>query len=58
MTNKEFAQVLEKRTIEFAIEILKNSRSLINTSEPLVLQNQISKFGTSLGANYREANRS
>tara|TARA_R110002096_G_scaffold15173_2_gene53380 strand:+ start:11366 stop:11719 length:354 start_codon:yes stop_codon:yes gene_type:complete len=58
MTNKEFAQVLEKRTIEFAIEILKLSGSLLNTPESLVLRNQISKSGTSVGANYREANRS
>ncbi|KAA5822392.1 four helix bundle protein [Algibacter amylolyticus] len=58
MTNKEFAQVLEKRTIVFAIEILKLSGSLPNTPESLVLRNQISKSGTSIGANYREANRS
>lgn len=37
MTNKEFAQVLEKRTIKFAIEILKLSGSLPNTPESLVL---------------------
>ncbi len=58
MTNKEFAQVLEKRTIEFAIEVLKLSGSLPNTPESLVLRNQISRSGTSIGANYREANRS
>ncbi|SFD03599.1 four helix bundle protein [Algibacter pectinivorans] len=58
MTNKEFAQVLEKRTIVFATEILKLSGSLPNTPESLVLRNQISKSGTSIGANYREANRS
>ncbi|MGB6267952.1 MAG: four helix bundle protein [Olleya sp.] len=58
MTNKEFAQVLEKRTIVFAIEILRLSSSLPNTPESLVLRNQLSKSGTSVGANYREANRS
>ncbi|WP_397362176.1 four helix bundle protein [Olleya sp. R77988] len=58
MTNKEFAQVLEKRTITFAIQILKLSSSLPNTPESLVLRNQLSKSGTSVGANYREANRS
>ena len=58
MTNKEFAKVLEKRTITFAIKILKLSGNLPNTSEALVLRNQLSKSGTSIGANYREANRS
>lgn len=57
MTNKEFAKVLEKRTIEFAIEILKLSGCLPNTPESLVLRNQLSKSGTSIGANYRDANR-
>ena len=56
MTNKEFAKVLEKRTITFAIKILKLSGSLPNTPEALVLRNQLSKSGTSIGANYREAN--
>ena len=58
MTNKEFAITLEKRTIQFAIQILKTSSSLPNTTEALVLRNQLSKSGTSIGANYREANRS
>ncbi|RAJ12982.1 four helix bundle protein [Olleya aquimaris] len=58
MTNKEFAEVLEKRTIAFAIQILKFSSSLPSTTESLVLRHQLSKSGTSIGANYREANRS
>ena len=58
MTNKEFAKTLEKRTLVFAIRILKLSGSLPNTPEGNVLRNQISKSGTSVGANYREANRS
>tara|TARA_R110002072_G_scaffold231254_1_gene388584 strand:- start:487 stop:639 length:153 start_codon:yes stop_codon:yes gene_type:complete len=45
MTNKEFAPVLEKTTIEFAVETLKLSGSLPNTPESLVLRNQISKYG-------------
>ena len=39
-------------------KILKISSSLPNTTEALVLRNQLSKSGTSVGANYREANRS
>jgi four helix bundle protein len=58
MTNKEFAKQLEKRTVKFAIDILMFSESLPNTPESLVIRNQLSKSGTSIGANYREANRS
>ncbi|MCK5400701.1 MAG: four helix bundle protein [Flavobacteriaceae bacterium] len=58
MTNKEFAEKLEKRTINFAVEIINLSASLTKTSEALVVRNQLSKSGTSIGANYREANRS
>ena len=58
MTNKEFAERLEKRTIKFAVEIINLSASLPKTTEALVVRNQLSKSGTSVGVNYREANRS
>jgi four helix bundle protein len=58
MTNKEFARQLEKRTIRFAIDVINLSSSMPNTTESLVLRNQLTKSGTSVGANYREANRS
>jgi four helix bundle protein len=58
MTNKEFSEVLEKRTIKFAIEVINLSTRLPSTPEALVIRNQLSKSGTSIGANYREANRS
>ncbi|MDX9769321.1 MAG: four helix bundle protein [Tenuifilaceae bacterium] len=58
MNNKEFAQALELRTKQFAVKILKLSAKLPNTAEANVIRNQISKSGTSVGANYREANRS
>jgi four helix bundle protein len=57
MDNKEFSKELEKRTKKFAIEIIKLSGNLPNTPEGKVLRNQITKSGTSIGANYREANR-
>ena len=57
MENNEFAQKLEKRTLEFAIAIIKLSARLPNTPEGRVVRNQITKAGTSIGANYREANR-
>ncbi|MCK5032424.1 MAG: four helix bundle protein, partial [Calditrichia bacterium] len=58
MDNKEFAKKLEKRTRKFAIQIIKLSAKLPNTPEERVIKNQITKAGTSIGANYREANRS
>jgi len=57
MENKEFGKQLEKRTKIFAITIIKLSSSLPNTPEGRVIRNQITKSGTSVGANYREANR-
>ena len=58
MENKEFAKKLELRTLQFAISIIKLSASLPKSAESLVIRNQLSKSGTSIGANYREANRS
>jgi four helix bundle protein len=58
MENKLFAKELERRTKLFAIKILKLSGKLPNTVEGKVVRNQISKSGTSVGANYRESNRS
>ena len=55
---KGFAKELEKRTLKFAVSIIKLSARLPNTVEGKVVRNQIIKSGTSIGANYREANRS
>ena len=57
MKNKEFAIELEKRTLLFAVRIIRLSTRLPNTPEGRVLKNQMTKSGTSIGANYREANR-
>lgn len=57
MDNKEFARKLEKRTREFAVRIIHLSSSLPGTPEARVIRSQITKSGTSIGANYREANR-
>ena len=56
MDNKEFAKALEKRTKKFAVSIIHLSSRLPNTPEGIVIRNQITKSGTSIGANYREAN--
>ncbi len=57
MNNKEFSKQLEDRTKKFAIRIIKLSIRLPNTPEGKVIKNQITKSGTSVGANYRETNR-
>ncbi len=57
MDNKQFAKELEKRTKIFAVRIIRLSSKLPNTPEARVVRNQTTKSGTSIGANYREANR-
>ncbi len=57
MDNKEFSRNLEKRTRLFAFKILKLSAKLTDKPEEKVIRYQLSKAGTSIGANYREANR-
>ena len=57
MDNKEFSKELEKRTRRFAVRIIRLSTTLPNTPEGRVIRNQTTKSGTSIGANYREANR-
>ncbi len=57
MDNKEFAKELEKRTREFGVRIIRLSSTLPNTPEGRVIRTQMTKSGTSIGANYREANR-
>jgi four helix bundle protein len=57
MDNKEFGKLLENRTKMFAISIIRLSASLPSSPEGKVIRNQLTKSGTSIGANYREANR-
>ncbi len=57
MENRDFAQKFEKRTRKFAVAIIRLSSQLPKTPEGQVVKNQITKAGTSIGANYREANR-
>jgi four helix bundle protein len=58
MDNKSFGKELERRTKEFALRIIRLSSTLPSTPEGYVIRNQLTKSGTSVGANYREANRS
>ena len=48
---------LEKRTKMFAIEVIKFASFLPKNKTSDVLGHQLIKSGTSIGANYREANR-
>ena len=57
MDNKEFSRQLEKRTRKFAIDVIRLFSALPESLESRVIRNQITKSGTSIGANYREANR-
>jgi four helix bundle protein len=54
---KDFAKELEKRTPKFSVKIIRLSGKLPNTPEGRVIRTQITKGGSSVGANYREANR-
>ncbi len=57
MENKAFAKQLEERTRRFALDVIRLSAALPGSPESLVVRNQLTKSGTSIGANYREANR-
>jgi four helix bundle protein len=57
MTNKKKSKELEKRTLEFAVRIINLASELPNTPAGKIVHDQIVDAGTSVGANYREANR-
>ena len=48
---------LERRTKQFAVRIIKMASMLTKKLEGKVVCYQLVKSGTSIGANYREANR-
>ena len=48
---------LEKRTKQFALKIIAFVASLPQTKTCVIVEYQLVKAGTSVGANYREANR-
>jgi len=50
-------QQLEKRTKEFAIGVIRFVGTFPKTKEANIIGYQLIKSGTSVGANYREANR-
>jgi len=57
-SNREFKIELEIRTKKFAVDIVKFCMALLKeTNIPAEIITQLIKCGTSIGANYREANR-
>ncbi len=58
MTEKEkFINALKKRTLQFAVDIIKFCDTLKRTQASSVIIYQIVKAGTSTGANYRASCR-
>ena len=53
--NLKIGNNLEKRTFDFAVEVIKFSRHLKGTKESDIIRYQLSKAATSIGANYEEA---
>jgi len=54
---KAKVRALEKRTRQFAVRIIELANELPETQAGKTVAQQIIKSGTSIGANYREANR-
>lgn len=57
MTNDEFKNKLEERTLNFTVAVLDFLYRLPTHSLFAVIQTQLAKSSSSIGANYREANR-
>jgi four helix bundle protein len=57
MTNSEFKTELEKRTKQFAVNLLNWLLTLPDNRVVGAVTFQLAKSGPSIGANYREANR-
>ena len=57
MTNLEFKTRLERRTKEFAVAVFKYLDLLPKKVSTRIISYQLGKSASSVGANYREANR-
>lgn len=57
MTNLEFKTQLERRTKEFAVAAFKYLDAFPKKNSTRVIVYQLGKSASSVGANYREANR-
>ena len=57
MTNEEFKRTLEERTLVFTLRLLNFLAKLPKTNIFWLIIDQLGRAGSSVGANYREANR-
>jgi len=57
MTNSEFKVELERRTVSFSVALIRALRGIPPGLEAKNIREQVMRSGTSVGANYREANR-
>jgi len=57
MDNKKFGEELEKRTELFSVSVIRMTNSFPRNDEAIILKKQLIRSATSVGANYREANR-
>ena len=57
MDNTEFRIGLERRTLVFAANVIRLVRTMPKGFENRNLRDQVLRSATSIGANYREANR-
>ena len=57
MTNEEFKKQLEERTLAFTVAVMSYLYQLPNHPLFSVIMTQLAKASSSIGANYREANR-
>jgi len=57
MANIEANRQLEERTLLFAVAVVRFVASFPRSDSGCVIGRQLLKAGTSIGANYREANR-
>lgn len=57
MDNLEFKKSLEDRTFKYAVELVKFLKSMSYNVIDIEISKQVLRSATSIGANYREANR-
>ena len=57
MSNTESNRQLEERTLVFAVAVVRFAATFPRNEAGSVISRQLLKAGTSIGANYREANR-
>ena len=57
MDNKKFGEELEKRTELFSVSVIRMTKGFPRNDEATILKKQLIRSATSVGVNYREANR-